>query len=257
MAVTFDEKMFRIIFFFCYLALAFGLACAIFSAATINTGQSNLYIKTDITGTGSGSSYHEGRLGESSGFKNASTDYHYLQTRDYDTGIYTQSSKFLMDGGEASYWNYHRVWTDKDLAGKDSIRIDVSNIAGSYYGASGMNISYNEADGSEELESTIKIDTTSGNASITMRVINWTTGKPVSLEEIDRVGQFVVDSIVKLSTPVTTEQGWLDFCGLLDSDVILDSGNSGIYVAPMNNTLYNYLWDKNLQKIIRTINQTS
>jgi len=78
------------------------LACAITSL--IISTHADVYIKTDIVGTGSGSSYHEGRLSESSGFRNASTEYHYEGMRTAETT--TQVSEFMMAGGDGSYWNY-------------------------------------------------------------------------------------------------------------------------------------------------------
>jgi hypothetical protein len=134
-----------------------------------------------------------------------------------------------MSGGDGSYWNYHRTWTSKDIAGANAMTISVGKIRGSYYGKSGMNISYNAADGKEEFESTLKIE--ASNVTIKLRVLNWKTGKPATLEEIDRVGQYVVDQVVRLSEPITTLEGWLDFCGTLDR-LIDPSVAQGVYFAP-------------------------
>jgi hypothetical protein len=213
-----------------YASLFLAIICLILAVIAIGeSGQADIYIKTHITGNGSGSSYHEGRLGESSGFRDAKTDYSYEKSQDEETGATTQNKVFYLSGGDGSYWNYDRVWTSKDIAGANQVKISVGKIQGSYYGSSGMNISYNEADGTEEFESSLTIE--AANATISLRVIQWNSTKPVSLEEIDRAGKFVVDQLVKLSEPIKTEKGWLDFCELLDRDAILSDEN-GIYVFP-------------------------
>ena len=221
------------------------LACAITSL--IISTHADVYIKTDIVGTGSGSSYHEGRLSESSGFRNASTEYHYEGMRTAETT--TQVSEFMMAGGDGSYWNYHRTWTEKDIAGKNELKISVGKIEGSYYGKNGMNISYNAA-GTEEFTSTLTID--AENASIELRVVNWKTGKPATLEEIDRTGQFVVDQIVKLTEPLDEPSDWLQFCAELDKDINMPEG---IYVLPANTSQYNYTLKGD--KIVRSLNTSN
>ena len=223
-----------------YASLFLAIIC--FVCAIISLGISthaDVYIKTDIEGSGSGSSYHEGRVNEATGFRNASSSYHYEGVQTPES--ISQVSEFIMEGGDGSYWNYHRTWTSKDIAGKNEMRISVGQIEGSYYGRNGMNISYNAA-GDEEFVSTLRIEME--NATVELDVINWKTGKPGTLEEIDRVGQFVIDQVVRLTSPIDDPEGWLDFCESLNRDVILSDEN-GIYVVPAGYTV-----DKN-RKLVR------
>jgi len=81
-----------------YASLFLAVIC--FICAIISLGistQADVYIKTDIIGSGSGSSYHEGRLGESTGFRNASSSYHYEGMQTAET--VSQVSEFMMAGG--------------------------------------------------------------------------------------------------------------------------------------------------------------
>lgn len=203
-------------------------------------GDADIYIKEKISGTGSGTTLHEGRLGESVGFKDATVAYSYDKTVD-ESGTHEQNVEFMMSGGDGSYWNFQKVWTDKQIAGHNSMTVNVGQIKGSYYGKSGMKISYNEANESrEEFESTITIDTRDGNATISFDVIQWqgagepipqydeetgnfthyeggeSMGKPVSISELDLVGGFLVEQVVRLKEPIADEKGWLEFCDTLD-----------------------------------------
>lgn len=215
-----------------YASAFLAIFCLVMAIVAIGeSGQADLYIKTDITGVGSGGSYHQGRLGESTGFKNATTAYHYEKSQDYDTGATDQTSEFVLEGGDGSYWNFQKTWTEEDIAGANEMTISIGQIAGSYYGKNGMSITYNEADGSEEFESSLKIE--ADNVTIEIDVIDWNTGKPVTLEEIDRIGKYVVDQIVRLSEPIVDVKG---FCESLDRDVILSEEN-GIYVVPKGYTV--------------------
>jgi hypothetical protein len=243
MSITFDEKTFRRIFYACYIALAVAVACAILSATTVVPSESSIYVKESFTGTGSGSTLHEGRLAESSGFRNATVSYSYDKTVT-DSGSQDQNVEFMMAGGDGSYWNFQRVWTDKQIAGHNSLDIRVGQISGSYYGKSGMKISYDVANASEEeFESSITIDTRDGNASLQFDVIQWqgagepipqyddksgnftgyeggeSLGKPVSISEIDLVGQFLVEQLVQLKAPPEDKDDWLEFCNTLDKDL--------------------------------------
>jgi len=213
----------------------------------------DIYLKENIAGTGDWQTRHDGRLGEASGGRDATVTYAYDKTVD-ESGYQEQNVELMMSGGDGSYWNYQRVWTDKQIAGAQSVDIRVGQISGSYYGKSGMVISYNEANESrEEFESTVTIDTRDGNASISFDVIQWqgagemvpvydeetgnfshyeggeSMGKPVSISELDLVGAFIVEQIVRLKEPIKDEKGWLEFCDTLDDN---DEFPDGYMVLP-------------------------
>jgi hypothetical protein len=230
--------------------------------AVMSSGDADIYIKEKISGTGSGTTLHEGRLGESVGFKDATVAYSYDKTVD-ESGTHEQNVEFMLSGGDGSYWNFQKIWTDKQIAGHNSMTVNVGQISGSYYGKSGMKISYNEANESrEEFESTITIDTRDGNATISFDVIQWqgggepipqydeetgnftgyeggeSMGKPVSMSELDLVGGFLVEQVVRLKEPITDNKGWLEFCGDIDKD---DKMPDGYIIKPSGNNLTDFL----------------
>ena len=258
----YSEKAFRIVLVGGALMVAFCLLCAMLSIGLTDWGKSDVYINEKISGTGSGSTLHEGRLAEATGFHDATVNYAYDKTIQDGEGIYEQNVEFMMSGGDGSYWNYQRVWTDKQIAGHQSVDIRVGKISGSYYGKSGMVISYNEANASrEEFTSTVTIDTRDGNASIQFDVMQWqgagepipqydeetgnftgykggeSMGKPVAISQLDLAGQFLVEQIVRLKEPIKDEKGWLEFCDPRDKDMILALNEGGIYILPHNQTL--------------------
>jgi len=241
-------NIFRFCFFLSLSLAAVYLALFILSLSG-TPGEADLYIKTTFDCENcSGGTYHQGRVGESVSFKDVSSaGYHYEKDVDDDTGTTGQTSEFTMDGGEASYWNYHRTWTEEDIAGTNQLKLHINRIGGSYYGKNGMDITYNEADGSEEFESSLTIE--AENATIQLRVVDWKTGKPVSLEELDLVGKIVLDQLVKLSEPIEDVKG---FCESLDRDEIISSEAGAIRILPVNTSRYNYTWEDG--KMLRQLN---
>lgn len=236
----YSEKAFRIVLVGGSLMAAFCLLCAMLSITLTDWAKSDVYVDEKISGTGDWSTRHEGRLSEASGGRNATLAYKYDKTVD-ESGSHKQNVELMMSGGDGSYWNYQRIWTDGMVAGSQSVDIRVGQIEGSYYGKNGMVISYNEANESrEEFASTTSIDSRDGSASMNFDVIQWhgqgspipqfdeetgnftgyagggSVGKPVSISELDMVGKFLVEQIVRLQEPVTDNKGWLEFCDSLD-----------------------------------------
>jgi hypothetical protein len=233
-----------------YASFFLALICLLAALYLVaSAGTADLYIKTTFDCENcSGGTYHQGRVGESVSFKDVSSaGYHYEKDVDDDTGTTGQTSEFTMEGGEASYWNYHRTWTEEDIAGANQLKLHINEIGGSYYGKNGMDITYNEADGSEEFESSLTIETDS--AKLQLRVIDWMTGKPVSLEDIDLIGKIVLDQLVKLSEAIEDVKG---FCESLDRDEIISSEAGAIRILPVNTSRYNYTWEDG--KMLRQLN---
>jgi hypothetical protein len=251
--------LFRLGFYTSLLAIGLLAAILIMSAGTALPGEAN-YVKTSVTGSGDGSSLHEGRLGEETSFKNGTIDYRYSKVWDTPETVEAQDSEFSLVTEGRSYWNKYRTWTDKRIAGSHEMEIRVSSIEGSFYAKNGMNITLNEADGTEEFVSTLLLDTMQGNATISIDVIRWegaayggvsqndtnetklgeTVGKPVTLEELDYVGKFVIEQVVELKEPLKEPGDWLGLCASLD-----DKLPDGYIVRPsgmrwQNGTTWDY-----------------
>jgi len=244
-------SLFRLSFFLSIICLAIIAAFLVLTTGISQPGDAN-YVKTEIIGKGSGSGLHEGsKLSDEFGFDNATAvDYSYQKSWNNHDAAESQMSEFALKGVKGTYWNRHIVSTKEDVAGHEVV-YRISSIEGSYYGKSGMDISFSEADGREQLDSAIYIDTLSGNATIQLDVTRWdaegSESKPADLEDIMLVGQYVIESILKLKEPLAeSEKGWLEFCESINRDVIM-SNETGFYIAPAG-----WIVDRNRNLIPRT-----
>jgi hypothetical protein len=209
--------------------------------AVMSSGEANYYNKLTVTGVGDISGTHEGRLGDEVGADNASAIIYNYEKIQNEEGSGEQTSEFMVSGTAGTFWDRYVVKTDSAIAGSNQVTYRVSKIADSFYAKSGMNISFNAADGAEEFESTISIE--ADNASIGIQVIRWvgageptleinestgqiegytsggSMGKPVTLAELNLIGKFVINDIVRIKEPLTTPQDWLGFCNALDDQL--------------------------------------
>lgn len=224
----------------CLLAIIYMVACG---------GDANYYNKLSVSGEGTISGSHEGRLGDEIGAKNASAIIYRYEKTTTEEGTGEQTSELMTEGTAGTFWDRYVVRTDSAIAGSNQVTYRVSKIADSFYAKSGMNISYNAADGAEEFESTIDIE--ADNASIGIQIIRWTgagepvlsinettgevegflggasMGKPVTLAELTAIGKFVINEVVRIKEPIVKPQDWLGFCNQLD-----DNLPDGYKVAP-------------------------
>jgi hypothetical protein len=95
----------------------------------------------------------------------------------------------------------------------------------------------------------IWFDTRDGNATIMGRVYNSIEGRPATIEEIDPIGQYILNTHLNVSNEPITPESWLNFCEGLDQDVNMPEG---IYILPVNDSKYNYTLVDG--KIIRSLN---
>jgi hypothetical protein len=233
MKITFDERTFRLIFLVSFVALAFGIACAILSTIFLSPISGNIITLT-VDGTGSGSVLHEGtKLGDELGFYNSTVKYNYAKNwGNGEKDPETQESEVTLTGADGGYWNKYITRTTTDVAGHEVVN-RVSSIEGSFYGKSGMDVSYSESNGAEQLNSSIIVDSKSGNATYHFDVTRWdgNTFKPATMHDLQLSGSLFIDQFVQLIEPITTQHGWLDFCESINRDVI-KSDESGLYVLP-------------------------
>jgi len=99
----------------------------------------------------------------------------------------------------------------------------------------------------------IQFDTRDGNATIQGRVYNAVKGRPATLEELDAVGKYLLNTHLNVSLAPITPEDWLGVCESLDKDVNMPEG---IYILPMNDSKYNYTLTGE-GKILRSRNTTN
>ena len=95
----------------------------------------------------------------------------------------------------------------------------------------------------------IWFDTRDGLATIQGRVYNNSEGRPATIEELDAVGKYLLNTHLNVSNAPILPSDWLGFCSGLDQDVNMPDG---IYILPVNDSKYNYTLVDG--KIIRSLN---
>ena len=158
----------------------------------------------------------------------------------------TFTTSFIVSGAGGSYQDQYVV---KASGAGYKHTYQATKITGDFSGSGESSVTMQT--GTQSLDSLILMD---GNATFQGRIINGLTGRPVNEAEMDAVGQFVIRSYLNITEKPETLDEWLNFCSGLDQDMILDPATRGIYVAPLNTSKYNYVWDG--QKIVRQLNIT-
>jgi hypothetical protein len=97
----------------------------------------------------------------------------------------------------------------------------------------------------------IWFDTRDGLATIQGRVYNSENGRPATIEELDAVGKYLLNTHLNVSNKPIVQESWLNFCEGLDQDVNMPDG---IYILPVNDSNYNYTLVGG--KIIRSLNMS-
>jgi hypothetical protein len=143
----------------------------------------------------------------------------------------TMASSFIINGAttEGGYRNQYVVKSSG--AGYKHV-YRATQISGDFSGSGEVVFTLGE-DGSENIDSLILMDSRAGNATFQGRVYASEDGKPITKEEMDSVGRFMIRSYLNISKPILTPEGWLNFCETLDKDMILDkSVPDGFYISP-------------------------
>ena len=241
--------IFRISFLISLSGFALALALFILSCSSGEPGQANS-LDTSITGTGTSDIRHDNEHSADKAMADgASIIYDYSRKWCVEGEAEKATSSFIVSGGTGGYKTQYAV---KGSGAGHKVDYRATKISGDGSFASEITLSGNEA-GGEDFDSVIEFDTLSGNATIHGRVYNETAGRPATSEEIDLVGKYILQTHLNVSTTLTPDN-WLGFCGELDRDMILDSATRGIWIAPLNDSQYNYIWDSG--KVSRQLNIT-
>jgi hypothetical protein len=226
----------------CILA---GLAFVAILYVVGTSGSANT-LETSLIGTGTMGVRHDSvHSGDVAMAENASIMYDYSRTWGADVPTETAKSQFVVTSGKGGYKTQYAV---KGSGADHKVEYTATKISGDASFASEISLSATEA-GGENFDSMIWFDTRDGLANITGRVLNSIEGRPATIEEIDPVGKYLLNTHLNVSNEPITPEGWLDFCNGLDQDVNMPEG---IYILPVNDSKYNYTLEDG--KIIRSLN---
>lgn len=242
-------NIFRFCFFLSLSLAAVYLALFILSLGG-TPGEANS-LDTSLSGTGTADLRHDTeRSSDRAMAEGAAIMYDYSRKWGVEDEAETATSSFIVSGGTGGYKTQYAV---KGSGAGHKVDYRATKISGDASFASEISLSGNEA-GGENFDSVIEFDTLAGNATIQGRVYNQTAGRPATVEELDAVGKYLLQTHLNVSSTPITPDNWLGFCGELDRDMILDASTKGIYVAPTNDSTYNYVW--NGEKVARQLNTT-
>ena len=229
----------------CILA---GLAFVAILYVVGTSGSANT-LDTSLVGTGTVGIRHDSENSADKAMaENASIMYDYSRTWGVDVVTETAKSQFVVTSAKGGYKTQYAV---QGSGADHKVDYRATKISGDASFASEITLTATEA-GGESFDSMIWFDTRDGLATIQGRVLNSIEGRPATIEEIDPVGQFLLNTHLNVSNEPITPEGWLDFCNGLDQDVNMPEG---IYILPVNDSNYNYTLVGG--KIIRSLNATA
>lgn len=242
-------NIFRFCFFLSLSLSAVYLALFLLSLGG-TPGEANS-LDTSLSGTGTADLRHDnGHSSDRAMAEGSAIMYDYSRKWGVKDEAETATSSFIVSGGMGGYKTQYAV---KGSGAGHKVDYRATKISGDASFASEISLTGNEA-GGENFDSVIEFDTLTGNATIRGRVYNQTAGRPATVEEIDAVGKYLLQTHLNVSSTPITPDNWLGFCGELDRDMILDPDSRGLYIAPQNDSQYNYVWDDD--KLSKRINTT-
>lgn len=219
-----------------WVSVGMALMCAILAGMAFWGSATNVLEQT-VTGDGSMYSRHDWK--ESSDLAsavNSSVYYDYDRTWGWDNDSIEVNSEFNVFGAqdEGGFRNQYRVQTSG--AGYKTT-YQATQLTGEFQGKMVLNLETTAAKSEdlapgEEMVSEITMDTTYGNGTIQGRVRTADElGRPVTREELDAVGKFMVRSYLELSKPPETYDDWLSFCASVDKEI--NATYPGVYIEPV------------------------
>ena len=213
----------------------------------VATGGSGNSLDSSLSGTGTMDYRHDSEHSSDLAMaENATVMYDYSRTWGEGTDI--ARSSFIVTSAKGGYKTQYAV---TGYGANHKVTYRATKISGDASFASEITLTATEA-GGENFDSIIQFDTRDGNATIQGRVYNSTAGRPATLEELDAVGKYLLNTHLNVSVAPITPEDWLGFCEGLNKDANIPEG---IYILPMNDSKYNYTLVDG--KIIRSLNTTT
>lgn len=236
---------FRFVFLSSLGVIAVCMAAFILSASTNSPGEANV-LDSSLVGTGTMDYRHDTQHSSDRAMaENATILYEYSKSWGVDMPTETATSNFIISSGKGGYKTQYIV---RGSGANHKVDYRATKILGDASFASEITLTATEASG-ESFDSVVEFDTRSGNATIKGRVYNSTAGRPATMEELDAVGKYLLNTHLNVSNAPILPDDWLGFCSSLDQDVNMPEG---IYILPVNDSKYNYTLVAG--KIVRLLN---
>lgn len=216
----------------------------------VGTSGSANTLDTSMVGTGTMDYRHDSEHSADIAMaENASIMYDYSRTWGQDVAVETAKSQFVVTSAKGGYKTQYAV---KGSGAGHKVDYRATKISGDASFASEISLSATES-GGENVDSMIWFDTRDGLATIQGRVYNNSEGRPATIEELDAVGKYLLNTHLNVSNAPIVPESWLGSCEELNRDMILDpTVPDGLYILPANDSKYNYTLVDG--KIIRGLN---
>lgn len=214
----------------------------------VGTSGSANTLDTSMVGTGTMNYRHDSEHSADIAMaENASIMYDYSRTWGQDVPMETAKSQFVVTSAKGGYKTQYAV---KGSGADHKVDYKATKISGDASFASEITLTATEA-GGESFDSMIWFDTRDGLATIQGRVYSSENGRPATIEELDAVGKYLLNTHLNVSNEPIVQESWLNFCEGLDQDVNMPDG---IYILPVNDSNYNYTLVGG--KIVRSLNMS-
>ena len=230
----YSEKAFRIVLVGGAIMVAWCLLWAMLSISLTDWAHGS-YFKTELTGFGT-ADLRETAPGDAGQITAMVDNASAVYRSEIEWGdITTIAVTFNIFGAPASSkkWLGHRNQFVVKAAGSDNGMVyRATAIEGDFVGEVDLILRTEAFPGpnGEITEASIKLDSSEGKSVLDLRVINKTTGKPVTAFELDAVGNFTFEQYLLLNMTAREKLTEEDFCESLDR--ILPRDFSGVYIAP-------------------------
>lgn len=213
-----------------YACLILAVLCFVGALLAISTSGYGNIIEHSIVGTGDLYTRHDSQsASDLASVANSTVVYEAKREWEGTSTAQTFSSSFIVSGASAKGGYRNQNVVKSSGAGYKHV-YRATAITGEFSGRGEVSLTLGE-DGAESLDSLILMDSRQGNATFQGRIYSSENGKPVTAEESDAVGRFMIRSYLNITEPITTPAGWLDFCASLDN-LIDPKIAKNVYVAP-------------------------
>ena len=191
-----------------YTSCILAVVCLLTTIYLIAVSGAGNTLDTSMVGTGTMDYRHDSEHSSDIAMaENASIMYDYSRTWGQDVAVETAKSQFVVTSAKGGYKTQYAV---KGSGADHKVDYMATKISGDASFASEISLSATES-GGESFDSMIWFDTRDGLATIQGRVYNNSEGRPATIEELDAVGKYLLNTHLNVSYEPITQAGWLDF----------------------------------------------
>lgn len=238
-----------------YASCILAIICLLFSIIAIGlSGQADttghMYIKGQVSSMDTEQHFAQYTSRTAAEDKTGQTTVDYRTNQQTtDTGNATVSTSIVFLDAKGGLMTRHEV---THYGAKRQIQSKLVDIKGNVSADDNFQVTILPS-GEQRLDSQINVDASGGKIKWRFKLVNSTTGRPATEQEVVLVGNVTIDAYNNVTSPVrqlVSEESWLPACAEMDKDIY----GMGLYTLPINDSWYNYVRTGN--KVNRVLNIT-